>query len=60
LDGLEALRDVAYLRVQANPRLLELDGLSELQRAEAIELRNNPALRTATGLSFQVERLTTP
>jgi hypothetical protein len=50
LHGLERLREVALLRIQANPRLDNLDALAGLRlRAAQLELYNNLALRPLPG-----------
>lgn len=50
LEGLDSLREVAFVRIQANSSLIDLGALSGLRgTAAAIELRNNFSL-TNTGM----------
>jgi hypothetical protein len=48
LEGLDSLREVAFVRIQANASLVDVGGLSGLRGSAAtIELRNNFALLNA-------------
>jgi hypothetical protein len=52
LDGLDSLREVSFIKIQANPSLVDLGGLSGLRgSAASIELRNNFALADTSMLA---------